>query len=95
MCKDFEKQKEWTNMKEKFVGKFNANLIKIPFVQDYSLPTTYEDIITSLENALDFLSRCVDHPKLVKEMSIYKSYSSSIIEAFLKTAEEMYGELNV
>lgn len=86
-------------MKEKFkaefVEKFNANLTKTPFVQEYSLPTTYEDIIASLENALDFLSRCVDHPKLVKEMAIYKSYSSFIIEAFLKTAEEMYGEKNV
>lgn len=82
-------------MKEKFVEKFNANLIKSPYVQEHSLPTTYEDIINNLEDALAFLNRCVDHPKLVKEMAIYKSYSSFIIEAFLKTTEEMYGEKNV
>lgn len=81
-------------MREKFVKKFNANLIKSPFVQEHSLPTTYEDIISNLENALDFLNHCVDHPKLVEENVFYKFYSS-IIEAFLKTAEEMYGELNV
>ena len=81
-------------MKEKFVEKFNANLIKSPYVQEYSLPTTYEDIINNLEDALDFLNRCVDYPKLVEENVFYKFYSS-IIEAFLKTTEEMYGEMNV
>lgn len=81
-------------MKEKFVEKFNANLIKSPYVQEYSLPTTYEDIINNLEDALDFLNLCVDHPKLAEKNVFYKFYSS-IVEAFLKTAKEMYGELNV
>lgn len=81
-------------MKEKFVEKFNANLIKSPYVQEHSLPTTYEDIINNLKDALDFLNRCVDYPELVEENVFYKFYSS-IIEAFLKTTKEMYGELNV
>lgn len=72
-------------LKEIFIERFNANVLKSPYVREDSPFLTYEAIIDNLNNARDFL---VDHHPGGKESIFYK-FHTSIIDAFLETIKEM------
>lgn len=71
-------------LKEIFIERFNANVLKSPYVREDSPFLTYEAIIDNLNNARDFL---VDHPE--GKESIFYKFHTSIIDAFLETVKEM------